>query len=108
MQVGRLVLDDEGEQFSEIHYNPPSGASEVFFFAASTHYGSNRGQPASCEQRAHAPRAPGVTLLAVSKSQPVERIERSASPPGQKAFGENYVQEAVQKMEALARRSNGT
>jgi hypothetical protein len=24
VQVGRLVLDDEGEQFSEIHYNPPN------------------------------------------------------------------------------------
>jgi PLP dependent protein len=39
-------------------------------------------------------------LLAVSKGQSVERV-REAVSAGQKAFGENYVQEAVQKMEAL-------
>jgi len=38
--------------------------------------------------------------LAVSKGQPVARIEQAVSA-GQKAFGENYVQEAVQKMEVL-------
>jgi pyridoxal phosphate enzyme (YggS family) len=43
---------------------------------------------------------PGVTLLAVSKGQDVERI-REAIAAGQKAFGENYVQEAVQKMSQL-------
>ena len=43
---------------------------------------------------------PGVTLLAVSKAQSAERI-KEAIAAGQKAFGENYVQEAVQKMEAL-------
>jgi PLP dependent protein len=41
-----------------------------------------------------------VTLLAVSKGQPVERIA-DAIAAGQKAFGENYVQEAVQKMQLL-------
>ena len=45
-------------------------------------------------------RASEVTLLAVSKGQPLERIE-DAVAAGQKAFGENYVQEAVQKMERL-------
>jgi len=45
-------------------------------------------------------RARGVTSLAVSKGQPVARIEQAVSA-GQKAFGENYVQEAVQKMEVL-------
>ena len=43
---------------------------------------------------------PGVTLLAVSKGQDVERI-REAIAAGQKAFGENYVQEAVRKMPQL-------
>ena len=43
---------------------------------------------------------PGVTLLAVSKTQSADRI-REAFAAGQKAFGENYVQEAVQKMEVL-------
>jgi hypothetical protein len=41
-----------------------------------------------------------VTLLAVSKGQPVARIQ-DAIAAGQKAFGENYVQEAVRKMEVL-------
>jgi pyridoxal phosphate enzyme (YggS family) len=40
---------------------------------------------------------PGVTLLAVSKGQGVERV-KEAIAAGQKAFGENYVQEAVRKM----------
>ena len=50
--------------------------------------------------RARISGAPGVTLLAVSKTQSAERI-REALAAGQKAFGENYVQEAVQKMDAL-------
>src|SRR5207253_3508850 len=41
-----------------------------------------------------------VTLLAVSKSQPVPRIAE-ARAAGQQAFGENYVQEAFEKMTAL-------
>jgi len=50
--------------------------------------------------RARIGKRPGVTLLAVSKGQGVERI-REAVAAGQKAFGENYVQEAVQKMQQL-------
>jgi len=41
-----------------------------------------------------------VTLLAVSKGQPVKLIEQAAAA-GQRAFGENYVQEAIEKMNAL-------
>ena len=44
--------------------------------------------------------APGVTLLAVSKGQSAERI-REAAAAGQNAFGENYVQEALAKIQAL-------
>ena len=44
--------------------------------------------------------ARGVTLLAVSKTQDVSRI-REAVAAGQHAFGENYVQEALQKMQEL-------
>src|SRR5262245_5491033 len=44
--------------------------------------------------------ARGVILLAVSKGQPLERVEQAAAA-GQKAFGENYVQEALQKMDVL-------
>jgi PLP dependent protein len=45
-------------------------------------------------------RAQGVILLAVSKSQSVDAI-REAVSAGQTAFGENYVQEAVEKMKLL-------
>jgi pyridoxal phosphate enzyme (YggS family) len=41
-----------------------------------------------------------VVLLAVSKTHPVARIEE-ARAAGQLAFGENYVQEALEKMAAL-------
>ena len=44
--------------------------------------------------------AESVTLLAVSKSHPAARIEE-ARVAGQRAFGENYLQEALHKMEAL-------
>jgi hypothetical protein len=41
-----------------------------------------------------------VTLLAVSKQQPVE-VVRAAADAGQRHFGENYVQEALAKVGAL-------
>ena len=41
-----------------------------------------------------------VTLLAVSKGQDAEKI-RAAVAAGQRAFGENYVQEALQKMDQV-------
>lgn len=42
-----------------------------------------------------------MRLLAVSKTWPAERV-RDAAAAGQQAFGENYVQEGVVKVEALA------
>lgn len=42
----------------------------------------------------------GVTLLAVSKTHAAALIEQ-AHAAGQRAFGENYVQEAVEKMDGL-------
>lgn len=50
--------------------------------------------------RARARGAPRVTLLAVSKGHGIEGI-RAAVAAGQKAFGENYVQDALPKIEAL-------
>jgi pyridoxal phosphate enzyme (YggS family) len=50
--------------------------------------------------RARLAQVQGVTLLAVSKGHGVERI-REATAAGQNAFGENYVQEAVQKMQSI-------
>jgi len=44
--------------------------------------------------------APGVTLLAVSKGHGIARI-REAVTAGQHAFGENYVQDALEKIDAL-------
>ena len=42
-----------------------------------------------------------VRLLAVSKTKPISSLE-SAYAAGQRAFGENYVQEAVDKQHALS------
>jgi pyridoxal phosphate enzyme (YggS family) len=42
-----------------------------------------------------------VALLAVSKTFPAEDV-RAAHAAGQRAFGENYVQEALAKLDALA------
>ena len=42
-----------------------------------------------------------IQLLAVSKKQPLEKI-RDAAAAGQRHFGENFVQEGVDKIEALA------
>ena len=50
--------------------------------------------------RARIGAARGVTLLAVSKGQGIERV-KEASAAGQRAFGENYVQEALEKMQSL-------
>jgi PLP dependent protein len=41
-----------------------------------------------------------VTLLAVSKTQPAGAITQALAA-GQRAFGENYVQEALEKMDAI-------
>lgn len=42
-----------------------------------------------------------ITLLAVSKTHPVEAV-REAAECGQRQFGENFVQEALAKMDATA------
>ncbi len=42
-----------------------------------------------------------VRLLAVSKTWPAESVQAAASA-GQRAFGESYVQEAIDKLDALA------
>ena len=50
---------------------------------------------------AAAGRDPGsVTLLAVSKTHPAALVDEALAA-GQRAFGENYVQEAIEKMDAL-------
>lgn len=50
-------------------------------------------------------RPPGsVTLLAVSKTQPAERVA-AAADAGLRCFGENYLQEALQKIDKLRERN---
>ncbi|UUO24893.1 YggS family pyridoxal phosphate-dependent enzyme [Colwellia sp. M166] len=56
----------------------------------------------------HAHRKPDeVTLLAVSKTKPVEMLEQ-AYQAGQRNFGESYVQEAIDKITALQNKSDIT
>jgi hypothetical protein len=52
------------------------------------------------EARTRAGRASEVTLLAVSKGHGIARIEQALAA-GQNAFGENYVQDALEKIDAL-------
>jgi pyridoxal phosphate enzyme (YggS family) len=60
------------------------------------------GRDANIRTSSAAPGAPpGVLLLAVSKTFD-EAAVREAHAAGQQAFGENYVQEALAKIEALA------
>lgn len=54
-------------------------------------------QAATCSQRDHK----NITLLAVSKTKPVSDII-SAYQSGQRDFGENYVQEGVDKIHTLS------
>ena len=56
-------------------------------------------QIAELEQQSGRPRG-SVTLLAVSKRQPVSKI-REAAAAGMRDFGENYLQEAVEKQRQL-------
>lgn len=56
---------------------------------------------AAAAQAAGRPRA-GVQLLAVSKTFPMEDV-LEAIAAGQRAFGENYLQEGVEKIAAVAR-----
>ena len=51
--------------------------------------------------RAAANRTDAVTLLAVSKAQTADKL-RTAYLAGQRAFGENYVQEAINKQAELS------
>ena len=61
-------------------------------------------QIAELEQQSGRPRG-SVTLLAVSKRQPVSRI-REAAAAGLRDFGENYLQEAIDKRRQLEDLSN--
>src|SRR5713226_8866401 len=103
MQVRRLVLHHEGEQLSEIHYNPPGWGAKVFSSLVqaimATIAENLQAVRARIGRAAQAARrdATAVTLLAVSKTHPASRIA-SARDAGQRAFGENYVQEALEKM----------
>lgn len=51
--------------------------------------------------RARSARGAEVTLVAVSKTQPVESV-RALYAAGQRHFGENYAQELAKKVDALA------
>jgi pyridoxal phosphate enzyme (YggS family) len=65
-----------------------------------THLDAVHGRIAAAATAAGRP-AGAVTLLAVCKTFPPDAV-RQAHAAGQRAFGENYVQEALAKIEALA------
>jgi len=53
------------------------------------------------QERAHSRAAGSVTLLAVSKTKPASLV-RNAAEHGQTAFGENYIEEGIEKIAALS------
>ncbi|MEE9332850.1 MAG: YggS family pyridoxal phosphate-dependent enzyme [Granulosicoccaceae bacterium] len=53
-------------------------------------------------ERQHRRKPESVALLAVSKTKPIEAI-RAAYAAGQRHFGENYLDEAVEKIQTLSR-----
>ena len=55
----------------------------------------------ACKESDRSPSA--LTLIAVSKAHPAERLAELADQ-GQRDFGESYVQEALPKLDALAKR----
>ena len=59
-----------------------------------------RDQIAAAEQR-YGRKPNSVALLAVSKGQKLDKL-RAATECGQRSFGENYVQEALEKIKLLA------
>ncbi|HTJ94744.1 MAG TPA: YggS family pyridoxal phosphate-dependent enzyme [Pararobbsia sp.] len=65
-----------------------------------SHLESVRQRIAEAAAHAHRP-ASSVSLMAVSKTFPAQAV-REAYAHGQTTFGESYLQEALQKMEALA------
>jgi len=81
----------------------PTEESDVPSAAIARQLAAVRARIRAAETRAG--RAPGsVTLLAVSKGQPAPRLA-AAHAAGQTAFGESYLNEALEKIAALAPRA---
>ncbi len=78
---------------------PPKPATMPAMNAIADNLRQIRARIAEYAER-HGRDASGIELLAVSKTKPVKMIH-AAVAAGQRAFGENYVQEGVEKIEAL-------
>src|SRR5690606_30334421 len=121
MQVGRVVLDREGEQLSDIygsHTSPwieadtapdPRRDARRSYYSQqlrqsvtdiTEHLSTIRERVRIAAQRAGRS-AEDVTIVAVSKQQSAESIQL-AYRAGQRHFGESYAQEAEAKLDALA------
>jgi len=118
VQVGGLVLDREGQQLGDVHGVAWGRLTAISSRPRPMTMGARAAPlrmimttvPANLQQVQErigaACAAAGrpvdeVTLLAVSKTFPAEAV-REAFAAGARAFGENYVQEALDKIAALA------
>ena len=87
-----MILNMETHRQVENKQNQPDEAA--------THLAAVQAQITQAEHRFHRP--PGsVVLLAVSKAKPAAAI-RAVAAAGQRCFGENYLQEALQKITELS------
>ena len=100
VQVRRLVFDAECQQLGDVH---ESSLYFVTLAAIMTMIETQRQTvldriDAACRKTGRS--ATDVTLLAVSKTFPTAAVVE-AFRAGQRAFGENYIQEGVEKIVAL-------
>jgi hypothetical protein len=101
VQVGGLVLDAECQQLGNVHGSLArfDTLAAIMTMIADNLQSVRTRVQAACRACGRDPAE--VALLAVSKTFGPEAV-RSAHAAGQTAFGENYIQEAVDKMAALA------
>ena len=103
MKVGSFVFDAEREKLGNVHDGAKLAKrlnDQHIMSMISDNLASVRAEiHAACSEFSRLPRE--VTLLAVSKTFPEEAI-RAAYAAGQRAFGENYIQEGVDKVLALS------
>ncbi len=101
VQVGGLVLDAEGKELGYVHESPGKFGLRLRQIMTTIRDNLQSVSTRIDVACAAAGRAPGsVRLLAVSKTFGPDAV-REAHAAGQRAFGENYIQEAVEKMAAL-------
>jgi pyridoxal phosphate enzyme (YggS family) len=100
MQVGSLVFDTESQQLGDIHKTALDICyAKAIMTTIESQLGAVQRRILAAAQAAGRP-DDAVALLAVSKTFAADAVQ-AAFAAGQTAFGENYIQEAVDKIAQL-------